>query len=523
MNKLIPIILLLCLGAGGPAKAQTPVWSTDIAPILYNKCVSCHRTGGIAPFPLITATDAVNEQSTIEGQVQSKKMPPWPPDPYFNRLAHERLLSQKEIDKIVSWVNAGALKGDTTLAPPVPVFSNSGDLPGVADLTIKIPTFTSTANTKDVYQCFVIPSGVTVDKFINAFEAVPGNRGIVHHVLVYADTTGACAALDAAYPGPGYVNFGGVGSNSAIMLGGWVPGSPPIRLPSGFGVRLPKNADIVLQIHYPAGTSGQTDSTKVRFYFAPATRSVRIDPILNHQTNISPSPLFIPANTKKQFTEQFTSPLDASLLGLAPHMHLIGRSINCFGVTSANDTVNYIDIPDWDFHWQGFYMMRKITKISAGTTVFSNAFYDNTTGNHENPSNPPINVSEGESTTDEMMLTYFVWTTYKPGDENISIDTSTLVDLSVPNNYYRGQQLLSVYPNPASDKLLMKCYFEKQTKLDIDIIDMQGHLIKLLAKNESHAGYYVLQADIHMLPAGNYIVQVRTPEQIFREKITIAH
>ena len=124
-------------------------------------------------------------------------MPPWPPDPAYKQLAHERLLSQGEINKIVSWVTGGSQQGDPTLAPPPPVFSSNGDLPGTPSLSVQIPTYASTALSTDLYQCFVVPSGMLVDKFITAFEAIPGNRGIVHHVLVYADTTVICALIDA--------------------------------------------------------------------------------------------------------------------------------------------------------------------------------------------------------------------------------------------------------------------------------------------------------------------------------------
>ncbi|MBL7718307.1 MAG: hypothetical protein JNL72_05670, partial [Flavipsychrobacter sp.] len=330
MRKSILIAVAL-LSLCWQKAAAAYVWSTDIAPILYDNCASCHRMGGIAPFPLINYNEALAFSQSIKHSVQDKHMPPWPPDINYSRLAHERVLTQQEIDMIVSWVDSGAQSGNINLAPPPPVFSNNGDIPGTADLTVTIPTFTSTAVNSDVYQCFVIPSGQSVDNFITAFEAIPGNRDIVHHVLVYADTTQGhvCQGLDNAYPGPGYVSFGGVGENSAIMLGGWVPGTAPMMYPQNFGVKLFANADIVIQIHYPAGSDGYQDSTKVRFFFGNANREVFILPVLNHEqsTVLSPYPLTIPADSTRTFTEQFTTPVNLSLLGVAPHMHLIGRSI----------------------------------------------------------------------------------------------------------------------------------------------------------------------------------------------------
>lgn len=519
MNKLL-LLPVFILGIS-VVKAQTPVWSTDVAPILFNKCTSCHRPTGIAPFSLLTYADAQANAGPISTAVQNRNMPPWPPDPAYNALAHERLLTQNEINKIKDWAAGGATQGDPNLAPPQPQFNANGDLPGTPDLSIQIPMFTSTASGSDVYQCFVIPSNQAAEKYITAFEAIPGNREIVHHVLVYADTSGVCANLDAQTPGPGYVSFGGVGSNDARLIGGWVPGTSPIQMPNGFGIRLPKNADIVVQIHYPAGSVGQTDDTKVNFFFSPSTvRSVNIDPVLNHATNITPA-LVIPANQVKSFSEQQLIPFNASVLGVAPHMHLIGRKIDVFGVPMAStDTQKYIRINEWDFHWQGFYMFKKIKKVSTGTTLYSTAFYDNTSGNPFNPSNPPKMVTAGEATTDEMMLTYFIWTQYQPGDENIVIDTT--IGLQVPANLYSEQELFAPYPNPASNELVVKYYLANTANCSIDIIDMNGRLVKqLVNSNMMASGYHTAKYPVADLANGMYNLRLHSPGKTLTQKLII--
>lgn len=521
---LLPFGLFFCLSWQNSI-AQSPVWSADIAPILYNKCASCHHQGGNGPFSLISYLEAYSYNTLIGKTVTSKYMPPWPPDPGYSRLAHERLLTPQEINKIAQWVQDGAKEGDPALAPPAPTFSSGGDLPGTPDLEVKIPTYTSTATGSDVYQCFVIPSGVAADKYITAFEAIPGNRTIVHHVLVYADTTGKCAQLDAATSEPGYTSFGGVGEGSAKLIGGWVPGTAPVVYPQGFGVKLPQNADIVVQIHYPHGSNGKKDSTRVRFYFSssPALRGINIDPVLNHVTNITP-PLYIPANQTKTFNEHYEVPnlLNVSILGVAPHMHLIGKNISCFGVTPKGDTQKFIRINDWDFHWQGFYLFRNLVKVPAGTHLYSTAFYDNTSANPRNPSYPPKDVYAGEATTDEMMLTYFIWTFYQPGDENIRIDSTTPIDLKVKTNYYSGQQLLTPYPNPANDVLVVKYHFDAPATGSAEIADMNGRLVKQLMKDEMiRQGYTAKPYDISGLPAGTYILRLRTSERMLTEKIII--
>ncbi|HEY9178869.1 MAG TPA: T9SS type A sorting domain-containing protein [Flavipsychrobacter sp.] len=531
---LLPAVALLL--AAGETHAQTPVWSTDIAPILFNNCASCHRPTGIAPFNLLTYNDAVNRASGIYSAVTSRYMPPWPPDPKFSRLAHERLLSDTDIKKIQDWVSGGKPEGDPNLAPPPPTFSPDGDLAGTPDMVTQIPTFTSNATTGDVYQCFVVPSGLTTEKFISAFEAIPGNREIVHHVLVYADTSGDCAALDALTLDPGYVSFGGVGSNSATLIGAWVPGTQPLQMPDSFGIRIAPNADIVIQIHYPAGSNGKIDSTKIKFYFSPlpanTVRPVRIDAVLNHQgaafCTLTPNDgLVIPANQTKVYrqTSVISSFLpDITLLGVAPHMHLIGRSINAYGVHNG-DTLKFIDIPSWDFSWQGFYLFRKMMKIPSGTTLYSEAFYDNTSNNPLNPSDPPQTVTAGEETTDEMMLTFFFWSYYQPGDENRYIDPSTPVAVGIKSQpAYTAEELFAPYPNPANNQLYIKYYLQSPIEVTFSLTDLQGRLIKEISDGTaSSAGYHVERIDIADTPPGLYLLQMHTPERVLSQKVSVQH
>ena len=528
MKKLLltSCIVLLC----GAAIAATPDWATGVAPILYNHCTSCHHDGGIAPFSLLTYDEAKLNAGSMKADVSSKKMPPWTPDPSYSHMAHERILSAAEINTIVNWVNSGTPQGTPSLAPPAPTYTTKGIIPGTPDLIKKIPVYTSTAATGDVYQCFVIPSGLTADKFISSFEAVPGNPACVHHVLVYADTSGDCAALQAASTTPpGYLSFGGVGSSNAIMLGGWVPGSAPMSYPSGFGVRLPKNADIVIQVHYPAGTAGMKDSTEIHFFFSktPTVRNVAIQPLLYHQTPIINTALFIPANTTKTFYESFPLPLfvsgDISLLSIAPHMHQVGQSIKTYAIHPAGDTDKLISINKWDFHWQGFYMLPTIKKIPFGTTLKGEAYYDNTTANTENPNSPPKDVSAGENTTDEMMLTYFAYTDYKPGDEKILIDSSKL---GTPEllNYYHGQLLLDVCPNPAVNDLIVKCHLDEPDMGSIKLLDMQGRMVRQFADNTKiNEGYSAFTYSVNGLPAGSYILELKTTHNVLTQKVVVVH
>jgi len=452
MHKFI-IALTLSFSSITTSQAQTPTWAEDIAPILYNNCTKCHHDGGIAPFPLMEYSEATANSHGISHATGTGEMPPWPADPSYRHYSGERLLKPSEIAAIKSWADNGTPQGDLKKAPTKPIYSKDSKI-GKYDLKIKIPTYTSSASTDDIYRCFSLPSNLTSTKFIEAIEIVPGNSKIVHHVLVFQDTTNVTNNLDKADPLPGYTNFGGTGSNNSILIAPYVPGSDPIKFPSGTGVKLYKKANIILQIHYPAGTAGEVDSSYVviRFHTQPSIREVYIAPILNHY-NILNGPFSLAKDQVKTFYQGLTLPYDVSLLSILPHMHLIGKSTKVFAIPPTKDTIPLIRIKNWDFHWQGEYKFQFVQRLTKGTKIQSIVTYDNTQNNPNQPSNPAKIVTLGEATTSEMMLTYFYYMDYQAGDENILQDSS-LIKAGIYSKFSSNKIL--IYPNPANHEIFIE-------------------------------------------------------------------
>lgn len=501
------------------ATAQV-TWSNDVASIIYTNCSKCHNSNGIAPFPLMSYQDAADHALGIESAVQDKHMPPWPPDPTYSRLAHERVLNQQEIDAIVNWVSGGTLRGDSTTEPAAPVFSSSDEISS-PDLTLTIPSY-SVNTTSDLYRCFVLPSGLSSMRYITGMETVPGNRSIVHHVLIFMDTTNVPAQLDAADPGPGYTNFGSTGSSASKLIGVWVPGQSATFLPQGMGIRLPANANIILQIHYPGGISGQTDQTKINLqYTSSFRREVYIDPPLNH-LNLDQGFLRIPGNTTRTFTSHYTMPFTASVMAVGPHMHLIGRSISSWGVTPTGDTIPFINIPEWDFHWQGVYQFPRILKVPSGTVLYSSAFYDNTLNNPHQPNNPPITVNLGEGTNDEMMLIYFQYAYYVNGDENIILDSTVFT--AIPQQSVELVHTIQLYdpsPNPINNRLNVQYFLPSTSSFKLEIYGLTGEKIKTLEeKINATAGFYTTDEFLD-LPNGIYLLSLSSGETVRSKRILI--
>jgi hypothetical protein len=515
------LLITVSLFAFTIAKSQV-TWSGEIASMVYTNCSNCHNVHGIAPFELMSYSDAVQNGLDIKDDVNSRKMPPWPPSPSYSHFAHERILTQQQIDDITSWVDNGMPRGDSTQEPSAPVINTNAEITS-PDRVLQAPVFNVNTAGGDLYQCFVIPAGNTVDEYITDIEAIPGNRGVVHHILIYADTSNYPAYWDNLSPGPGYPNFGGTGSPYSKLIGVWVPGMGAYHSPQGMGIRLPANANVILQIHYPGGITGAIDSTKLLLKVSPVWhREIAIESPLNHY-QLDNGPLVIPANTTRTFYAHYTVPADISTLGVGPHMHLIGTNIRSWGVTPSNDTIPFIDIPRWDFHWQGIYSFPRVLKIPTNTVIYSEAHYDNTTNNPENPNNPPVTVTLGESTTDEMMLVYFAYTVYFPGDEFIVIDSAvaTAGVEQIHNSAINTPQLYDPSPNPSHGKILYQYYLPEKTATVITLTDVNGRIIKQENNSPSSSGLFTSEINIEDVSAGTYFLTLNSSGVIRSKKLLI--
>ena len=339
------LLIFLCLSFMG--FGQNPNYSEDIAPIIYGKCLQCHYSGGISPLSLETYADAVLNAGLMQHVVSTGEMPPWPPDTAFQRFSYENILSFDEITKITDWITIGAPIGDTSLLPQMPIFPNTSSL-GNADLEIQIPIYSSIATSNsDDYVCFSIPTGLTQNREIRAIEVIPGNLQTVHHAIVSLD----------AFPNSTVVTTPNCMGPQGGTIYTWAPGSVPLIYPvsqtNNFGVNLPANSSLSISMHYPEGSFGQLDSTKVKIYFHPvntAIREIYSDYLINE--GLLGQPFILPPNQITQITGTFgPTTQDYSFMSVFPHMHLLGKSIEMFAVSPLNDTINLIKINNWDFEW----------------------------------------------------------------------------------------------------------------------------------------------------------------------------
>ena len=125
-KNFLPAALALCLFVT-VANAQTPNWASDVAPILYENCVKCHRDGGIGHFSLIGYGNAYANRFAIMNATETRQMPPWKPDPEYRRFAHERRLTDDQIQAIQDWVLADAPRLLASVWPPADMATHRTD------------------------------------------------------------------------------------------------------------------------------------------------------------------------------------------------------------------------------------------------------------------------------------------------------------------------------------------------------------------------------------------------------------
>ncbi len=425
----------LCLLAfvflcGRAAYAEGPVtFNNQVVRILQQHCQTCHRPGNIAPFSLLTYADARSHAFEIKKAVESRQMPPWKAVNAHGVFEEERTLTDLEIQTLSQWATGGAQEGAASDLPEPITFPATWSA-GTPDKGVQpSSTYPFQSGSDDIYRCFPMAVDSTSDLYVRGYEILPGNRAIVHHVILFIDELDQSVALDNAEPGPGYTCFGGAGFTSGLgILGGWVPGASPQMFPLGTGVRIPAGARVVMQVHYSLADFSKTSSgtpdpdlTRLGLYLSPTPlEAISFLPVVNPFFAIPAGQSHFQVKASLQITET------VELLNIAPHMHLLGREATVEAQFPDGTVRQLIRIDDWDFHWQGFYNFREPILLPAGTRGVMTAYYDNSTGNPRNPSNPPVRVTWGERTTDEMCLTFL--SVKSPGIPSMNTVPFTLTD-----------------------------------------------------------------------------------------------
>jgi mono/diheme cytochrome c family protein len=394
-------LLSLPVAAHAASDSAPVTFNHDVAKIIYQNCSPCHRPGEAAPFSLLSYHDVQRKGKTIAHVTADHVMPPWKADPASYTYRDERRLSTEQIALLQTWVAQGMPEGDAKEKPKPPTFGSGWSL-GEPDLIVEMPaTYHVPADGPDIYRNIAVPLGFTEDKWVTAIDMRPSARPVVHHVLYFADPNGRAheRPQQGAEPGFSGMRVGG----TTIGLGGWAVGAQPHFFPDGLAFFVPKGSDLVVQYHFHPDGKPEAEKSKIGLYFAkkaPDRRLARVQ-LPPHYSLFSG--LDIPAGEKDfVIRDSYTLPVAADGIGIGAHAHYIATKLKMTATLPNGETKTLLSISDWDFAWQDRYFFKEPVPLPAGTRLDSEIHWDNSADNPHNPSAPPVRVTWGEESKDEM-------------------------------------------------------------------------------------------------------------------------
>jgi hypothetical protein len=406
---------------------------------LYERCVSCHRDGEVAPMALLTYDDVRPWARAIKRKVASREMPPWGADPKFGRFKDDQSLTDAQIDTIAKWVDGGAPRGNTDDLPPAPTFA-TGWSHGEPDVVIDMPVdFEIPAEGEVPVTDFFAKSPFDRDVYVIALEVRPGTPGVVHHAGLYVidrlpdgaalingrivdssgrpmsrnqvaranggTTTQEIQKLLSFVPGRGYESYQG-DAGQLIKAGSYIdfymhytPTGTPQKDRTRLGLYLAKPGQpVVHQIYHSFSAAGPTTYIVEGQPYAPQPQR-RDDPnSVEGGVNLPNIPPYA-ENWKVVSIHTIREPI--TLYGLTPHLHLRGKSMKYTLTTPDGREEVLLDVPKYDFNWQLYYELESPRRIPAGSKVTVVTLFDNSARNPYNPA-PEKEVFWSEQSWDEM-------------------------------------------------------------------------------------------------------------------------
>ncbi|MDH3590646.1 MAG: tetratricopeptide repeat protein [Planctomycetota bacterium] len=379
--------------------AGSVTFAEDVAPILYENCVPCHRPDGIGPFPFLTYDDVRERGHQIAFVTQTRFMPPWLPAPGYVAFHDERGLTDDEIGTLKQWVEDDMPTGDLSRTPEPPSFA-SGWLLGAPDRTVTLEeAFTLPAGGTDVFRNFVLPAEGRADRWVRAVEFDVGNSQVVHHATLEVDRSRSSRRLDLEDPLPGYEGMHSEGAQPPDgHFVGWVPGRIPTAGDADQAWQLGKETDLVLQLHMLPSGKPERVRPQIGIHYSdkPPSR-------LPFMMRLGSRTIDLPAgNPDVRVRDAYRLPVAVTLRAIAPHAHYLGKEMLAWATMPNGNKRWLLKIDDWDFNWQDDYRFKSPLEMPAGTVLHMEYSYDNSVDNPQNPHIPPRHVRFGPGTEDEM-------------------------------------------------------------------------------------------------------------------------
>jgi peroxiredoxin len=369
--------------------AESLSYASDIAPILEQRCVSCHMEGGIAPFAMSSHQMIQGWSPMIREVIYTKRMPPGQIDNDFVEDFHNvSFISIEESQKLVHWIDNGSQNKDgidplAALRPKL-VKWNYGE----PDIVIPIPPQQIPSTGVQEYRNLQVPLNITEDIWVKAVEFVPGDPTVLHHIIAFAY-------------GPNGINEFEI-LNQGIGLGAYAPGNSINTYPENSGFPLKAGGGLMLQMHYTVTGKEAVDASEIGLYLwdEPPARQILGGSAADLDIYIPP----FEAGHEMIATKKFRK--DAYLSMLGPHMHYRGYDANFKLVFPDGREQEILNVPNYQFNWQKVYDFKEPIFLPAGTEMVYRATFDNSAMNPFNP-DPSAEITWGEQTWQEMFFGFF--------------------------------------------------------------------------------------------------------------------
>lgn len=371
-------------------KSRSITYEEDIAPILIDRCVECHKAGGVAPWAMDSHRMVQGWSGMIRETLLTRRMPPGQIDPQLaDRYDDVHHISDHEMALLVSWIESGANR-DVQVEDPltkVKPEESSWQL-GEPDLVIDFPEQNIPATGVLEYVFVPIELGLTEDKWVTAYEFDVGDKSALHHIIVY--TQDARQRRQNASGGGSRTNFGG-----------YAPGREHVVLSAGTGIELKRDMRFMIQFHYTAVGRDLIDKSRIGLYFSdvpPAQALVRTA-VMNGDFVIPPGIRDYPVSATTIIAS------DSYLYSFAPHMHFRGKRIKFTAHYPDGSREVLLSIPNFQHNWQMVYRLKEPVLLPAGTEIVAEGAFDNSRYNPLNP-DPAQTVVWGDQVWDEMFITW---------------------------------------------------------------------------------------------------------------------
>lgn len=457
---------------------QQVTYAEDIAPILEEKCASCHRPEGIGPWAMTSHAMVQGFSPMIREVILTKRMPPWHADPKINSFKHDMSLSIEEAQKIVSWIDAGAVNNSST-DPLSHVAERDTDWElGTPDLVLELPAFTVPATGTLDYQILTVDNPMDHDIWVRAVQIVPSDRQVLHHAIATFGPKDFDSGIDLGSP------IGEALFQSQLMT--FVPGNELYKYPQGTGVLVPAGSTFFSQMHYTTYGRETTDQTKIGLYFSEVEPEFTLQhyAMLNADIRIPPGEANYEAGAYYEFQK------DAVIYALFPHAHYRGRSSNFVVITPDGAEETLLSVPNYDFNWQRYFQLAEPRVVQAGSRLIHHTTYDNSAQNLSNPDSTKL-VRFGEQTWQEMLYGGVSFRFLNKEDDVHEIDTAkyvTGITMGYMDLNMDGKVMLDEMPERARQGLAMAFVLLDKDKSGGLEFDEFGQLMQQMTQRRGGQG-----------------------------------